>query len=120
MSSLIYFENHMPVSESDIETTITMDRKNLTSFMYSSVDNPVRGFILMELVDNLRRISKPENINNFWTHDTGSIDKKNSHWNQIQKVLSFLTLLIFKMKINPATNFDTDYLHILNLNHINY
>ena len=49
----------------------------------------------------------------------GYSDQKIFHGKQIQRVLSFSTLLLLTMKIKPVANFGVEYLHILNFNYVN-
>ena len=53
----------------------------------------MRGFLRMELVDDLRRTHEPRNIYNSRVRGTGYSDQIISNENQIQIVFSLLTLL---------------------------
>ena len=81
---------------------------------------PLRYFLRTELVYDLHITCNPENRNNSKVRGIENSDQKNSHDKQIQTVLSLLTLLLLTTKINLTTNFDIEYINILNLNYLNY
>ena len=55
----------------------------------------------------------------FQDHQAG-YSGKTINWNNIYRVLSLLTLLLLIIKIVLPKNVDIEYLHILNLNYVNY
>ena len=102
------------------EITRVADTKKLNSIMCSAIDKPVRGFQWIELVGKLRTTRESETTNNPQVYDIGHSDQKISHVNQIQIFLSFLTLLLLKIKIDLTSKFDMKYIHLLNCNYVNY
>ena len=59
-----------------------------------AIDNPVRGFIWTVLEYDLRRTHEYRNRNNSLVCDKGNSERKQIHAKKIQRVLSFLTILI--------------------------
>ena len=98
----------------------TVDGKTIPSIMCNAVDKPVRFTPRSELVNFLFITHEPKKKITH-RHMTKEIATKQiSHLNQIRRILSFLIILFLTMKIEPRTNFDVEYLHILNFNHLNY
>ena len=81
----------------------------------------MRGFLRMELVDDLRRTHEPKNINNSRARGTGYSDQNILSWEANPDSFEILDTLIviLLMKIVPTENFGVEHIHILNLNCVN-
>ena len=70
------------------------------------------------MLDESIRTHETRNINNSRACGKLKSDKKTSHVNKIQRVSNFLTPIILTTKIDLITNFDVEYMHILNPKYI--